>query len=41
MSRSIPLLGFLVLAALFGFGIWWNSYNDQTAIAALAKEPRS
>ena len=32
MSRLIPLIAFLALAGLFGFGIWWNSHNDQTAI---------
>ncbi|MDN5924182.1 MAG: DsbE family thiol:disulfide interchange protein [Xanthomonadales bacterium] len=25
MGRILPLLGFLVLIALFGFGIWWNT----------------
>jgi cytochrome c biogenesis protein CcmG/thiol:disulfide interchange protein DsbE len=32
MSRLLPLFGFLLLAALFGFGIWWNSAHDPTAI---------
>lgn len=32
MSRLIPLIAFLALASLFGFGIWWNSHHDQTAI---------
>lgn len=32
MSRMLPFLAFLLLAGLFGFGIWWNSHNDQTAI---------
>ena len=32
MSRLLPLLGFLVLVGLFGFGIWWNSSHDPTAI---------
>ncbi|MFC5526125.1 DsbE family thiol:disulfide interchange protein [Rhodanobacter ginsengisoli] len=32
MSRLMPLFGFLLLVALFGFGIWWNSQHDQTAI---------
>lgn len=32
MSRLIPFIAFLALCGLFGFGIWWNSHNDQTAI---------
>jgi cytochrome c biogenesis protein CcmG/thiol:disulfide interchange protein DsbE len=32
MSRLIPLIGFLLLAGLLGFGIWWNIGHDQTAI---------
>lgn len=28
MSRLLPLLGFLLLAALFGFGIWWSRGHD-------------
>jgi cytochrome c biogenesis protein CcmG/thiol:disulfide interchange protein DsbE len=32
MSRLVPFFGFLLLVALFGFGIWWNSSHDQTAI---------
>lgn len=32
MSRLLPLFGFLLLAGLFGFGIWWNSHHDQSAI---------
>lgn len=32
MTRLIPFIAFLALASLFGFGIWWNSHNDQTAI---------
>lgn len=32
MSRLVPLLGFLLLAALLGFGIWWNSDHDPSAI---------
>ncbi|HEV7778625.1 MAG TPA: DsbE family thiol:disulfide interchange protein [Luteibacter sp.] len=34
MSRILPLVAFLVLASLFGFGIWWNTQHDQTAIAS-------
>jgi cytochrome c biogenesis protein CcmG/thiol:disulfide interchange protein DsbE len=32
MSRLLPLLGFLLLVGLFGFGIWWNTSHDQSAI---------
>lgn len=32
MSRLLPLFGFLLLVGLFGFGIWWNSSHDPTAI---------
>ena len=32
MSRLIPLIAFLGLCGLFGFGIWWNASHDQTAI---------
>lgn len=32
MSRLLPLFAFLALCGLFGFGIWWNSSHDQTAI---------
>lgn len=32
LGRSLPLIAFLLLAGLFGFGIWWNSTHDQTAI---------
>ncbi len=32
MSRLLPLFGFLLLVTLFGFGIWWNTRHDQTAI---------
>ena len=32
MSRLLPLLGFLLLAVLLGFGIWWNSAHDPTAV---------
>ncbi len=32
MSRLVPFFGFVLLVLLFGFGIWWNSNNDQSAI---------
>jgi len=32
MNRLLPFIGFMLLAALFGFGIWWNTQHDQTAI---------
>jgi cytochrome c biogenesis protein CcmG, thiol:disulfide interchange protein DsbE len=32
MSRLLPFVGFLLLAALLGFGIWWNSSHDPTAV---------
>lgn len=32
MSRLFPFFGFLVLAGLLGFGIWWNTGHDQAAI---------
>ncbi|HET6432429.1 DsbE family thiol:disulfide interchange protein [Dyella sp.] len=32
MSRLLPFVAFLALCGLFGFGIWWNSHHDQTAI---------
>ena len=32
MSRLLPLFGFLLLVGLFGFGIWWNTAHDQSAI---------
>jgi cytochrome c biogenesis protein CcmG/thiol:disulfide interchange protein DsbE len=34
MSRLLPLLGFLVLVGLFGFGIWWNTQHDQHEIVS-------
>jgi len=34
MSRLLPLFGFLVLAGLFGFGIWWNTQHDQHEIVS-------
>lgn len=32
MTRLFPFIGFLLLAGLLGFGIWWNANNDQAAI---------
>lgn len=32
MSRLLPFFGFLLLAGLFGFGIWWNTQHDPSAI---------
>ena len=32
MSRLLPFIGFLLLAALFGFGIWWNTQHDQREV---------
>ena len=32
MSRVLPLLGFLLLVGLFGFGIWWNTRHDQREV---------
>lgn len=32
MKRMIPFFGFMLLVALFGFGIWWNSSHDVAAI---------
>lgn len=32
MSRLIPFLGFVLLAALLGFGIWWNTGHDQREV---------
>ncbi|TCV97539.1 cytochrome c biogenesis protein CcmG/thiol:disulfide interchange protein DsbE [Luteibacter rhizovicinus] len=34
MSRLLPLLAFLLLASLFGFGIWWNTQHDQHEIVS-------
>ncbi|HVI55789.1 MAG TPA: DsbE family thiol:disulfide interchange protein [Luteibacter sp.] len=34
MSRLLPLLGFLILVGLFGFGIWWNTQHDQHEIVS-------
>ena len=30
--RLIPLFGFLLMIALLGFGIWWNTHNDPREI---------
>lgn len=32
MSRFLPLVGFAVLVALFGFGIWWNTQHDPDEV---------
>jgi cytochrome c biogenesis protein CcmG/thiol:disulfide interchange protein DsbE len=32
MSRSLPLVAFLLLVGLFGFGIWWNTQHDQREV---------
>jgi len=32
MSRLIPFFGFLLLVALFGFGIWWNTKHDMNEV---------
>ncbi|MFC5438441.1 DsbE family thiol:disulfide interchange protein [Rhodanobacter ginsenosidimutans] len=32
MMRTMPLLGFILLTALFGFGIWWNSHHDPREV---------
>jgi cytochrome c biogenesis protein CcmG, thiol:disulfide interchange protein DsbE len=32
MSRLVPFFGFVLLAALLGFGIWWNNGHDPSAI---------
>jgi cytochrome c biogenesis protein CcmG/thiol:disulfide interchange protein DsbE len=32
MSRILPLIGFVLILALLGFGIWWNQYNDPRAV---------
>ena len=31
-ARVLPLVGFALVLALFGFGIWWNQHNDPRAI---------
>lgn len=32
MSRLAPFLGFVLLVALFGFGIWWNTRHDPSEV---------
>ncbi len=32
MNRLLPFIGFMLLAGLFGFGIWWNTQHDPNAI---------
>lgn len=32
MSRVLPLVGFILLVGLFGFGIWWNTQHDQREV---------
>jgi cytochrome c biogenesis protein CcmG/thiol:disulfide interchange protein DsbE len=32
MSRLLPFFGFVLLVALFGFGIWWNTQHDQREV---------
>ncbi|MEO7073217.1 MAG: DsbE family thiol:disulfide interchange protein [Rhodanobacter sp.] len=32
MSRLLPFFGFLLLVALFGFGIWWNTQHDPNEV---------
>jgi cytochrome c biogenesis protein CcmG, thiol:disulfide interchange protein DsbE len=32
MNRLLPLFGFLLLVALFGFGIWWNTGHDPREV---------
>jgi cytochrome c biogenesis protein CcmG/thiol:disulfide interchange protein DsbE len=32
VNRLLPLIGFMLLVALFSFGIWWNTQHDQSAI---------
>ena len=32
MSRLLPFFAFVLLVALFGFGIWWNTEHDPQAI---------
>ncbi|NCT68259.1 MAG: DsbE family thiol:disulfide interchange protein [Rhodanobacteraceae bacterium] len=31
-ARLLPLAGFLLIAALLGFGIWWSSSHDPRAV---------
>jgi cytochrome c biogenesis protein CcmG, thiol:disulfide interchange protein DsbE len=32
MSRLLPFFGFVLLVALFGFGIWWNTRHDPREV---------
>lgn len=32
MKRLLPFLGFVALAALFGFGIWWNTRHESNYV---------
>ncbi|MEO5810767.1 MAG: DsbE family thiol:disulfide interchange protein [Rhodanobacter sp.] len=32
MSRLLPFFGFVLLVALFGFGIWWNTQHDPNEV---------
>ncbi len=32
MNRLLPFIGFMLLVAMLGFGIWWNTQHDQSAI---------
>jgi cytochrome c biogenesis protein CcmG/thiol:disulfide interchange protein DsbE len=32
MNRMLPFIGFMLLVGLFGFGIWWNTQHDPSAI---------
>jgi cytochrome c biogenesis protein CcmG/thiol:disulfide interchange protein DsbE len=32
VSRVLPLVGFVLLVGLFGFGIWWNTQHDQREV---------
>jgi len=32
MNRLLPFLGFVALAVLLGFGLWWNRWHDPTAV---------
>lgn len=32
MSRLLPLIGFSLLVALFGFGIWWNTLHEANYV---------
>ena len=34
MSRLLPFFGFLLLVALFGFGIWWNTQHDPNEVVS-------